>query len=75
MRLGEISYSIYLLHGIILFWINKSFMSVSDNIYAYQAILFLETILTLLVSCVGFVLLEKKGVKVGRYFGKAVLKK
>ncbi|MFT8597987.1 acyltransferase family protein, partial [Acetobacter orientalis] len=66
VRLGEISYSIYLLHGISWFYVNKIFTPYHLNGCFYLIILFIALTITCIMSCATFYFIEKTGIKFGK---------
>ena len=66
IRLGEISYSIYLLHGVFLFWANEIFLYFPQTFYLYCITLLLGMIAMLFAACFCFVFVEQKGMNAGR---------
>lgn len=70
VRLGEISYSIYLLHGISWFYVNKIFTPYHLNGCFYLIILFIALTITCIMSCATFYFIEKTGIKFGKKLPK-----
>ncbi|WP_040364355.1 acyltransferase family protein [Commensalibacter intestini] len=70
VRLGEVSYSIYLLHGIVLFYMNKILVHWNLSKIEYGLTALLCIILVCLSSCFTFVLIESKGIMLGRHIYK-----
>ncbi|UMM64410.1 acyltransferase family protein [Aristophania vespae] len=66
VRLGEVSYSIYLLHGIMWFYMNKMLVGHDIGNISYLGFSFATVLLTCLLSCVSFMLLEQKGINLGK---------
>lgn len=75
VRLGEISYSIYLIHGISWFYINRTVIPYHINNYIYLIILFLTLTITCIISCATFILIEKPGIKLGKKIAKTYIEK
>lgn len=70
VRLGEVSYSIYLMHGIVLFYMNKTMLHWHCSKTEYGLVLLLCIILACLISCVTFIFIERKGMMLGRHIYK-----
>lgn len=66
VRLGEVSYSMYVLHGIFLFYINKISIYYNINHPCYLLILLFGIIVMCLTSCATFFFIEKPGIKLGK---------
>jgi peptidoglycan/LPS O-acetylase OafA/YrhL len=68
--LGEISYSIYLIHGIVLYvlftWLFPTFLSINASHGMLVAGLVGTTALVVLVSTITYLLIEKPGMALGR---------
>lgn len=62
IMLGKISYSIYLVHGLVLFWINGVLMK--NNNYLTNSVI--ATILTLTISVFTYYYIERTGINYGR---------
>ena len=65
--LGEISYSIYLLHGLVLFFGFQIFPSLAD--VSYEGIIFLMpgfAVVVVLVASLTFLAIEHRGMSLGR---------
>lgn len=62
IMLGKISYSIYLIHGLVLFWINGVVMK--NNNYLVNSIV--AILLTLIISVFTYYYIERIGISYGR---------
>ncbi|MDE7549004.1 acyltransferase [Acetobacter fabarum] len=65
VRLGEISYSIYLVHGISWFYINKIVTPYNLDNYIYLIVLFFTLVISCMISCATFIFIEKPGINFG----------
>lgn len=66
MRLGEVSYSVFLLHGIFLFYISKMLSKNHFSVNVNMAFYFGGLVLVCLVSSLTFHFIEKKGIDLGK---------
>ncbi len=69
--LGEVSYSIYLLHGAILYIIFTMIQVPDIRNFSFDSYLYLMPVITIIVvtvSCVTFLLIEKPGISFGRKY-------
>lgn len=67
--LGKISYSLYLIHLIVLF----SFVRVFFNVLPIWIIYFSSLIVSLIISSLMYYIIEKPSIKVGKYLSKQFL--
>jgi len=69
--LGEISYSIYLLHGLILYFLFSLTSLVDLTVISFSYYLMVMPVvacLVIIISSFTFLLIERKSIKIGRYF-------
>ncbi|PYD78510.1 acyltransferase family protein [Komagataeibacter sucrofermentans] len=70
VRLGEISYSFYLLHGTFLFYVNRAVFNTHISPLLYGAILVVTFLCTAIASSLTFIFIEKPGMRLGKLIGK-----